>query len=132
MSRTADVVIIGGGVTGMSLAFHLARRGAGRVVVLEKKFLAAGGTGYSVGVIRQLYHTFDRREVRSEHEPPGLHTVLPGRTAGPATHAVDDLVNFFWRSSGLVGGVDVNLDMVHRVPHGNISRYPDQLFGFSV
>ena len=55
MSRTADVVIIGGGVTGMSLAFHLARRGAGRVVVLEKKFLAAGGTGYSVGVIRQLY-----------------------------------------------------------------------------
>lgn len=55
MTRTADVVIIGGGATGTSLAFHLARRGAGRVVVLERKFLAAGGTGRSVGVIRQLY-----------------------------------------------------------------------------
>lgn len=55
MSRTADVVIIGGGVTGVSLAFHLARRGVTRVIVLEKKFLAAGGTGHSVGVIRQLY-----------------------------------------------------------------------------
>ncbi len=55
MSRTADVVIIGGGVTGASLAFHLAHRGAGRVVLLERKFLAAGGTGRSIGIIRQLY-----------------------------------------------------------------------------
>ncbi|MBI4591383.1 MAG: FAD-binding oxidoreductase [Candidatus Rokubacteria bacterium] len=54
-ARTADVVIIGGGVTGTSLAFHLARRGVSRVVLLERKFLAAGGTGRSVGIIRQLY-----------------------------------------------------------------------------
>ncbi len=57
MSRTADVVIIGGGVTGCSLAFHLAGRGVGRVVILERKFLGAGGTGRSVGIIRQLYPT---------------------------------------------------------------------------
>src|SRR6266849_5423356 len=63
------------------------------------------------GVIRQFHHTLDRREVRSEHEPPGLHTVLPRRTAGPATYAVDDLINFLWRRPSLVGGVDVNLDM---------------------
>lgn len=55
MRRTADAVIIGGGVTGASLAFHLAARGVGRVVVLEKKSLASGGTGHSVGIIRQLY-----------------------------------------------------------------------------
>jgi glycine/D-amino acid oxidase-like deaminating enzyme len=55
MRRTADAVIIGGGVTGASLAYHLAARGVGRVVVLERKFLAAGGTGHSVGIIRQLY-----------------------------------------------------------------------------
>ena len=55
MTRTADVVIIGGGVTGASLAFSLASRGVNRVVILERKFLAAGGTGRSVGVIRQLY-----------------------------------------------------------------------------
>ena len=55
MRRTADVVIIGGGVTGASLAFHLARLGVRRVVLLERKFLAAGGTGRSIGIIRQLY-----------------------------------------------------------------------------
>jgi sarcosine oxidase subunit beta len=57
MSRTADVVIIGGGVTGCSLAFHLARRGVRRVLVLERKFLGAGGTGRSVGIVRQCYPT---------------------------------------------------------------------------
>ena len=55
MSRAVDVVIIGGGVTGASLAFQLAVRGVRRVVILERKFLAAGGTGRSVGIIRQLY-----------------------------------------------------------------------------
>jgi glycine/D-amino acid oxidase-like deaminating enzyme len=57
VTRTADVVIIGGGVTGVSIAFHLAGLGVRRVVVLERRFLAAGGTGRSVGIVRQLYPT---------------------------------------------------------------------------
>jgi len=57
VTRTADAVVIGGGVTGASIAFHLAGLGMKRVLVLERKFLAAGGTGRSVGVIRQLYPT---------------------------------------------------------------------------
>jgi glycine/D-amino acid oxidase-like deaminating enzyme len=57
MTRTADVVIIGGGVTGVSIAYHLAGLGLRRVLVLERKFLGAGGTGRSVGIIRQLYPT---------------------------------------------------------------------------
>ena len=55
--KTADVVIIGGGVTGVSIAFHLAGLGVHRVEVLERKFLGAGGTGRSVGIVRQLYPT---------------------------------------------------------------------------
>jgi glycine/D-amino acid oxidase-like deaminating enzyme len=55
--RTADAVIIGGGVTGVSIAFHLARLGVRRTVVLERRFLGAGGTGRSVGIVRQLYPT---------------------------------------------------------------------------
>jgi glycine/D-amino acid oxidase-like deaminating enzyme len=54
MSNTADVIIIGAGVQGASLAFHLARRGV-RVIVLEKSFVAAGATGRSSGLVRMHY-----------------------------------------------------------------------------
>jgi glycine/D-amino acid oxidase-like deaminating enzyme len=57
VSASADVVIVGGGVTGASIAFHLASLGVRRVVLLERAFLAAGATGRSVGIIRQLYPT---------------------------------------------------------------------------
>ncbi|MBI3537077.1 MAG: FAD-binding oxidoreductase, partial [Chloroflexi bacterium] len=57
MSLTADAIIIGGGVHGASLAFHLARRKL-RVLLLEKKFLASGGTGKSTALVRQHYDNF--------------------------------------------------------------------------
>ncbi len=56
MSNTADVIIIGGGVQGASLAFHLSRRGT-KVIVLEKSFIAAGATGRSSGLVRMHYDT---------------------------------------------------------------------------
>src|SRR5439155_444811 len=46
-----------GDVTGVSIAFHLARLGVRNVLLLERRFLASGGTGRSVGIIRQLYPT---------------------------------------------------------------------------
>jgi sarcosine oxidase subunit beta len=52
---TADVVVVGGGVHGASIAYHLAGKGAGRVVLLEKKFLASGPTGRSTAVVRRTY-----------------------------------------------------------------------------
>jgi glycine/D-amino acid oxidase-like deaminating enzyme len=55
--RRAEVVIIGGGVTGASIAFHLASSGVRDVLVLERRSLASGGTGRSVGIVRQLYPT---------------------------------------------------------------------------
>ncbi len=57
MADTADVVVIGGGVNGSSAAFHLAKRGIGRVVLLEKGHIASGPTGRSSGVVRQHYTT---------------------------------------------------------------------------
>src|SRR3989440_11755540 len=53
--KTADIVIIGGGVHGASLAYHFARKKAGRVVLIEKKFVASGPTGRSTALVRQFY-----------------------------------------------------------------------------
>ncbi len=52
---TADVAVIGGGIIGVSVAYHLARMGAGRVVLFERKHLAAGATGMSSGLVRMHY-----------------------------------------------------------------------------
>lgn len=54
MTDTADVVVIGGGVQGASLAFHLASRGAS-VVIVERSTVAAGATGRSSGLVRVYY-----------------------------------------------------------------------------
>jgi sarcosine oxidase subunit beta len=54
MTDTADVIVIGAGVQGASLAFHLASRGA-RVVVVERSVSGAGATGRSSGLVRMYY-----------------------------------------------------------------------------
>lgn len=55
MGRTADVVVVGGGCIGASIAYHLARRGVRRVLLIEKDRLASGSTGRSSAIIRQHY-----------------------------------------------------------------------------
>lgn len=55
MIKTADAIVIGGGVMGASITFNLAKRGVGRVALLEKDFLAAGSSGKSGAIIRQHY-----------------------------------------------------------------------------
>src|SRR5947209_17507312 len=52
---TCDIVVVGGGVIGVSIAYALDRRRVGRVVVLEKSFLGAGSSGKSGAIIRQHY-----------------------------------------------------------------------------
>jgi sarcosine oxidase subunit beta len=56
MKSKADVVIIGGGVNGCSLAYRLARKGLD-VVVVEKKYLSSGATGACGAGIRQQWST---------------------------------------------------------------------------
>ncbi len=52
---TADVVIIGGGVIGAATAFQLASRGVQRVVLCERRWLAAGASGKSGALVRMHY-----------------------------------------------------------------------------
>jgi sarcosine oxidase subunit beta len=55
MTRTADIVVIGGGANGTSTAFHLTLMGARNVVLLERRQLAAGATGKSGALVRMHY-----------------------------------------------------------------------------
>ena len=57
MTERADVVIVGGGVTGASIAYHLVHRGVRDVLLVEKKFIASGATGRSSACVRQHYST---------------------------------------------------------------------------
>jgi sarcosine oxidase, subunit beta len=55
MAETADVVVVGGGVIGTSIAFALASAGVKRVVLLEKSALANGASGRSSALVRMHY-----------------------------------------------------------------------------
>lgn len=58
-----DVVVIGGGVVGCSVAFHLARLGAGRVTLLERRQVGAGTTAQSSGILRTHYSVVQNVEL---------------------------------------------------------------------
>jgi sarcosine oxidase subunit beta len=57
MEKTAEVVVIGGGVIGVSIAYHLALKKAGRIVLFEKGQLGEGSTSRCVGGIRTQFST---------------------------------------------------------------------------
>ena len=55
----ADIVIIGGGIVGTSVAYHLARRGVTDVVLLERRQLTCGTTWHAAGLVGQLRATLN-------------------------------------------------------------------------
>ncbi|MBS1850188.1 MAG: FAD-binding oxidoreductase [Acidobacteria bacterium] len=53
--KTADIVILGAGVMGAAIAFHLAKRNAGKVLVVERDHVGRGGSGRSSALVRMHY-----------------------------------------------------------------------------
>ncbi len=88
---TADIVIIGGGIVGSSIAYQLAVRGATNVVILERDAVASGSSGRATGGLRQqfadeldirfsvegvrFYEQFTREHAESTHpkRPPRFY-----------------------------------------------------------
>jgi sarcosine oxidase subunit beta len=57
MQKTADVVVVGGGIVGVSIAYYLGKKGMNHVLLLEKNLVGEGSTGRSVGGIRRQWST---------------------------------------------------------------------------
>jgi sarcosine oxidase subunit beta len=55
MQRSAEAVIIGGGVVGASIFYHLTQQGMKNVVLLERDILCSGSSGKSAALVRQHY-----------------------------------------------------------------------------
>ena len=63
LPQRADVVVIGGGIVGCSIAYHLTKEGISNVVVLERKQLTSGTTWHAAGLVGQLRATRNLTEL---------------------------------------------------------------------
>src|SRR5919198_1047557 len=70
LPRTSSVIIIGGGVVGCAIAYHLARRGVKDVLVLERETIGSGTTSKAAGGIRAQFAT--ETEIRFSLEAIGV------------------------------------------------------------
>jgi hypothetical protein len=82
LPQHAQVVIIGGGIVGCSVAYHLTLRGCTDVVLLERKQLTCGTTWHAAGLVGQLRATHNL--TRLAQYTAELYTTLEDET-GQAT-----------------------------------------------
>ena len=100
LPRSADVVVIGGGISGLSTAFQLARRRAGRVVLIERGHIGAGASGKSGALVRAHYSNVPESTLTHEsltvfrnwgeevgHGDPGFEVTGFVRIAAPSDEA---------------------------------------------
>ncbi len=104
MKSSAQVVVVGGGVVGASVLYHLTKAGWTDVVLLERKQLTAGSTWHAAGgmhtlngdpnVARLQQYTVNLyKEIEAEsgqncsiHLPGGLHARRHARATRLAAH----------------------------------------------
>ena len=55
LPKTVDIIIIGGGIVGSSLAYELNKRGITDVAIIEKSYLSSGSTGRCGAGVRQQW-----------------------------------------------------------------------------
>ncbi len=84
---SAEIVIIGGGVIGCSLAYHLTKLGKRDVVLLERKQLTCGTTWHAAGLVGQLRATLNMTKLAQY--TAGLYAGLEAET-GQATGFVQN------------------------------------------
>ena len=70
---SGSILVVGGGINGLAVAYELAVLGVKNVVVLEKRYIGSGSTGRCGGGIRQLWTTEENIRLAQEmHILPAL------------------------------------------------------------
>lgn len=87
---TAPVVVIGGGIVGVSALYHLAKRGV-PAVLLERKRLASGTTWHAAGIVGQLRESGAQTELA--RYTARLFTELEAETGQPTGYKQNGTLN---------------------------------------
>lgn len=88
--RGYDVVVVGGGIMGASIARELARRGAGRVALFERGTVAAGASGKTGALLRRHYS--NRPEAVLAQRGWEVYANWPEAVGGEPVHTATGLV----------------------------------------
>jgi sarcosine oxidase subunit beta len=107
-TRAADVIIVGGGIMGASLAWQLARRGAGRVTLLERSVIGAGASGKTGALLRRHYS--NRPEAILAHRGWQTFAAWPEIVGGEPVHTPLGLIVTVDTSPGH----EANVERLHR------------------
>ena len=120
MTETADVVVIGGGVMGCSILYHLAARGMTDALLLEREALGSGSTGRSSGAVRMHYSTevHARMAWHSVQVFRDFDNIVGGEcgytNTGYLVFANDDAVEGFRANVALQRGVGIDTREISR------------------
>ncbi|MEL7464760.1 MAG: FAD-dependent oxidoreductase [Pseudomonadota bacterium] len=102
MSR---VLVIGGGAIGLSIAYHLAKRGADEVTVLERNQLTSGTSWHAAGIVGPLRAT-----------PNMTRLAMAALEVFPALEAETGMSTGYHRTGGYwLAREDARLDELHRI-----------------
>ncbi len=120
MAETADAVVIGGGVMGCSILYHLAARGMTDALLLEREALGSGSTGRSSGAVRMHYSTevHARMAWHSVHVFRDFDNIVGGQcgytNTGYLVFANDDAVDGFRANVAMQQGVGIDVREISR------------------
>ena len=64
MRDRASVVVVGAGIMGLSIAYHLAKRGLTDILVVDKSYLCGGASGRNGGGVRAQWSSDSTRKGR--------------------------------------------------------------------
>ena len=82
----AEVVVVGGGIIGCSIAYHLTRRGITDVTVLEQGTLTCGTTWHAAGLVSQLKSSHSLTKLATTFKTNSAIPILSNESAVRSRH----------------------------------------------